>query len=325
MEPIIISFAVLGALGIIFGVGLGIASKKFAVEVDERVSAVRELLPGANCGGCGFPGCDGFAAAVVEGTAEPNGCAPNSAENAAAIAKVIGKAVDLSGGKKVARLICMGDKESCGDKSAYNGPRDCKAAVLVAGGFKKCATACLGLGTCETVCPFDAIKIGEDGLCHIDEEKCTGCGKCVEACPKAALTLMPQSVTTYVACRNCNKGKVVMNECKVGCIACGKCVKACPFEAITMENNIPVINYELCRQCQACADACPKNIIAKAENTKKAAINAEKCVGCTLCKKACPFEAISGEVKEKHVIDPEKCRGCGACVEKCKLKAITME
>lgn len=260
MEIIIISLAVLGILGIVFGIILGVASKKFAVEVDERVSAVRELLPGANCGGCGFPGCDGFAAAVVEGTAEPNGCAPCSAENVAKIAAVMGKTVE-AGDRKVARLLCAGTNEHCKPKADYSGLHDCKAAAMVAGGFKQCRNACLGLGTCAKVCAFGAIKIGEDGLCHVDEAKCTACGKCVDACPVAALTLMPETAAPIVACRNTRVGKVVISECAVGCIGCGKCVKACAFDAIALKDRVAVIDYNKCKNCLACLDVCPRNTI----------------------------------------------------------------
>lgn len=259
MEIVIWSVAVLAGLGIIFGAGLGIASKKLAIKVDERVEAVRELLPGANCGGCGFPGCDGFAAAVVAGEAQPGGCSACSQEKLAEIGEVLGVAVE-AGKKKVARLLCQGSAEHCKDKTEYDGVPDCKAAALVASGFKMCRVACLGLGTCAQVCPFGAIAV-ENGIAVIDEEKCTGCGKCAEECPRSCIALLEQDATTYAACRNQDKGKAVLSVCTSGCISCKLCEKTCPEKAITMQDNLPVIDYEKCTGCGLCAQKCKPGCI----------------------------------------------------------------
>lgn len=260
MEVILYSLAVMGGLGLIFGIGLGVASKKLAVKIDERIEQIRENLPGANCGGCGFPGCDGFAAAVVAGQVEPSGCAVCSKEALAAIGKVMGVEV-VAGEKRVARVLCQGDNEACKNKVEYEGYKDCKAAAIVAGGFKQCAVGCLGLGTCEKSCPFGAIKIGRGGVAEIDEELCTGCGKCAEACPMHGIVVMPQSIKTYIACRNKGKGKAVLSVCSTGCIACSACAKACPNDAIEMKDNLPVIDYSKCDQCGQCAARCkPKSM-----------------------------------------------------------------
>ncbi len=260
MEVIISSVIALGALGIIFGAGLGIASKKLAVKVDERVSAVREALPGANCGGCGFPGCDGFAAAVVEGSAEPNACAVCSKEGLAEIGKVLGIEIDASE-RKVARVLCQGDHGACADKGKYEGLKDCKAAALVCGGFKMCEVGCFGLGTCANVCAFDAIVIGEDGIAVIDEDKCTACGMCAKACPQHGITLMPESAKSYVACRNPKFGKAVTSVCTKGCMGCSLCAKFCPEKAITMDGKLAVIDPVKCTGCGLCAEKCKTNAI----------------------------------------------------------------
>ena len=260
MEIIIWSLTVIGGLGILFGVGLGIASKKLAVEVDERVAEIRELLPGANCGGCGYPGCDGFADALVKGDAQPSGCSACSKDNLERIGEVLGVKVEASA-KKVARVLCQGDCNACKDKAEYDGVQDCKAAALVAGGFKQCKVGCLGLGTCAKVCPFDAIKIGPGGIATIDEEACTGCGNCAEACPMHGIVIMEQEKPVYVACRNHDFGKAVMNVCTAGCIGCKLCEKVCPEEAITMVDNLPVIDYEKCVGCGLCATKCKPGCI----------------------------------------------------------------
>lgn len=321
-EPVILSIAILGGLGALFGVMLGVASKKFAVEKDERVDQVTELLPGANCGGCGYPGCGGFADAVVKGAVEVSGCAVVSKENAQAIGAVMG--VEVGDVKpRVARMMCLGSQGHNFDKFDYDGPKDCRAAAATAKGHKACRFACLGLGTCAKVCKFDAITMGAHGIAYIDEAKCTGCGRCVEQCPQHTIEVMDQDVEVYTACISQDKGKPVTQVCGVGCIGCGKCATKCRFDAIAMENNLPVIDQEKCRNCKVCVEVCPRGCMVTTQPDKRAFIIEEKCVGCTLCKKACPFDAIEGELKEKHrVLD--SCRGCGLCVESCRRDAIVM-
>lgn len=267
MEAIIWSLAVIGGLGIVFGLLLGVASKKLAVKVDERVEQVRELLPGANCGGCGQPGCDGFASALVEGKASVGNCSACSAENAQKIGEILGVSVEI-GEKKVARILCQGDNDACAERFTYEGVKDCRAAVLVAGGNKACRVGCIGFGSCAKVCPFGAITLDEKGIAAIDEEACTGCGKCVEACPQNGIVIMNASQKVYVACRNCQPGREVKDICAKGCIGCGICEKNCPFDAIHVENNLAKIDYDKCKSCGICVKKCPKGCIL---TTKKAA------------------------------------------------------
>ncbi len=221
---------------------------------------MREALPGANCGGCGFPGCDGFASAVVEGSAEATACAVCSKEALAEIGKILGIEIDASV-RKVARVLCQGDNGSCGDKAAYEGMKDCKAAALVSGGFKLCDVGCFGLGTCARVCAFDAIVIGEDGIAKIDEDKCTGCGKCTTECPQHGIVIMSDAQKSYVACRNVGFGKAVSSVCTKGCIGCSLCVKICPEKAIAMEGKLAVIDGKKCTGCGLCAEKCRPNAI----------------------------------------------------------------
>ena len=206
---IVYSIIVIAVLGIIFGIGLSIAAQKLAVPVDDRVEQVRELLPGANCGGCGFPGCDGFADAVVSGNAKP-------------------------GARKVARVICQGGNGVCGNKGEYKGAMDCRSAAIVAGGFRNCSVACLGLGTCASVCKFGAISVGEDGVAKVNEKLCVGCGACVENCPVHSIMLVPEDAEAYVMCHNPGMGKPVMSVCSNGCIGCKLCAKTCPNGAICL-------------------------------------------------------------------------------------------
>jgi electron transport complex protein RnfB len=262
----------LGALGLILGLGLAIAAKVFAVKVDPKVEEVRQLLPGANCGGCGFPGCDGFAKALAAGEATPSACVVVSADNLKAIAGVLG--VDAgAGAKKVARVLCRGDATNVTPKYNYNGIPDCRAAAALAGGPSACRYGCLGQLTCASACPFGAIHRSENGIAEIDENICTGCGNCVAICPKSSIALVPKDQAVYVRCHAPEKGKAVSVNCKAGCIACGLCVKKCPEQAITMVDNIPVIDYDKCTHCGTCAAACPKGVIAGKPVEKAEAVN----------------------------------------------------
>ncbi|BDR86331.1 RnfABCDGE type electron transport complex subunit B [Clostridium tetani] len=264
----------LGGLGIIFGALLGYASKKFAVEVDPRVPQVRDALPGANCGGCGFAGCDAYADAVVNAGASPSGCPVGGAACASKIAEIMGVTVDTSEPKK-AYVKCQGTCNNAKEKYEYYGAMTCVDAANIPGaGSKQCSYGCMGLGSCTQVCLFDAITI-EGGIAVIDEEKCTGCGACVDICPKAVIELTPMSKKVRIACNSHDKGISVKNSCAVGCISCGLCARNCPVEAIEMVDNLPVINYDKCVQCGICVKKCPTKAIANLKKDQKVAPKAK--------------------------------------------------
>lgn len=323
-NSILTSSLVLGGMGLLFGSGLAFASQKFAVEVDPRVEAINGALPGANCGGCGLPGCDAFAKAVVAGEVEVNGCPVGGAECAEKIAEIMGVSAG-SGEKQVAKVLCKGTSDVCDNTANYDGITDCLGEDTVLGGTKACKYGCLGGGTCVDVCPFDAINI-VNGIAEIDKDKCTACGKCIDICPKKIIDLVPYSQLVVVECNNKERGGYVKKNCSPACIACGICERSCPFDAITVENNIAKIDYDKCTNCMVCTEKCPTNAISGQLDLRKIAeIDEEKCIGCTLCKKACPVDAIEGEVKQNHKVDSEKCIGCGACEEKCPKDAIAMK
>lgn len=249
---------VLFAMGVLFALLLGIAAKVFHVEVDERIPQVMECLPGANCGGCGFPGCSGLATAIVENGAPINSCPVGGAACAAKIAEVMGVEA-VSGDKQVAHVHCSGGLNAS-DKAKYEGLADCAAALRVAGGPKACQFGCVGLGSCEKACPFGAIKV-VDGVAKVDSEKCTACKKCVAACPQHLIDIVPDKLQTHVNCASKEKGVGVTKVCTVGCIGCGMCVRTCKFGAISIVNNVAVIDYSKCKNCKMCAKACPRNTI----------------------------------------------------------------
>ncbi|SES65675.1 RnfABCDGE type electron transport complex subunit B [Anaerobranca gottschalkii] len=263
----IIPILVIGGIGVVFGTMLAIASVIFAVEVDPRVDAINEILPGANCGACGYPGCGGFAEAVVGGKAPITGCPVGRQKTADKIAEIMGIEAKSStqDTKMVARVICNGTSEVAKEKFIYDGVKDCVSAMLIDGGSKACKYGCLGLATCVRECPFDAITMGENGIPVIDEEICTSCQKCVIACPKDVIRMVPQGSQVHVLCNSIDKGASTMKVCKVGCIGCRKCAKVCPEQCITVENNLAVIDNFKCTACEKCIGECPTNAIKKVQ------------------------------------------------------------
>ena len=257
---ILYSVLVLGLLGALFGCLLGVAAKVFYVEVDPKQEAVRECLAGANCGGCGYPGCDGYAAAVARGEAPTNKCVAGGPEAAAKIAKIMGVSADAAE-KMVAFVPCSGTEGHVEKRFNYSGPVDCRSAMLFGGKSNKtCTFACIGLGNCVKVCKFDAMHI-VDGVAKVDRSKCVGCGACVEACPKGLPKLIPASQKVITACSNRDKGAKVIKICDFGCIGCMKCQRECPADAISFENNLPVVDNSKCIKCGHCAEICPRHII----------------------------------------------------------------
>ena len=325
MLDILTGVLALGGIGLVFGLLLTLANKIFEIPSDPKRDAVRNALPGANCGGCGFAGCDALADAIASGAAPINACPVGGAAVAAEIAKIMG--VEAADGqvRTVATVVCQGSTDRCKNKFDYHGIQDCVAASLVNDGNRACKYACLGLGTCVKACKFDAIHIDErTGIAKVDPEKCTSCGACVRACPKNVLSLQPETVPVRLMCRAAEEGQLVSDNCKIGCVGCEMCKNACKFGAITMVNHLPVIDYDKCVGCMMCAETCPNGSLwGDFDNRQIAEINRDLCIGCTICKRTCKFEAISGELKQVHEVN-EACTGCGECAKKCPKKAITM-
>lgn len=250
-------------LGLLMGALLALASKLFAVKKDEKAEAIKECLPGANCGGCGYSGCDAYAAAVSSGEAPVNKCSVGGAEAASKIAQIMG--VDAGAQVRMrAQVMCSGTGEYAKKKYIYEGIDDCVAASKIGGGDKMCKNGCIGLGTCVRACPFDAIVV-ENGVAAVDYSKCKGCGICVSACPKGIIKLIPFDAKHWVGCMSVDDGKNTRKVCDVGCISCKLCQKNCPAGAINVDNFVASIDYDKCTGCDICTDKCPRHIIWSGE------------------------------------------------------------
>ena len=262
MKTIIITIIVALIIGFLLGLLLGVFKKLFAVKTDPKVEQIRNALSGANCGGCGYAGCDAFAEAVANGTALPTGCIAGGAGVAGAIAKILGvEAGSLD--KKVTILACQGNCNVALHKGIYQGVQTCKAAQLTVNGTKVCPSGCIGLGDCVNVCPFDALSISKEGLPVVDYSKCTGCGKCVKECPKHLFSIESAALKGSKAlCSNRTTEKAQIRKyCTSGCFKCGLCTKKCPEQCIVLDNGIPKVDYSKCTSCGECVKACPDHVL----------------------------------------------------------------
>lgn len=314
---------IVGGVGLLFGVGLGIASKKLYVYVDPRIEKIAEVLPNANCGACGYPGCSAFAKAVAQGLADPAGCVPGGSKVAHEVADILG-VIAGQAEPMMAVVHCKGGTAEAKERSLYRGIRDCRAAVLAGNGSKVCVDGCLGLGSCVEACPFGALIINQNNVAQVLPEKCTGCGKCVSACPRSIISMVPKLHKIFLACSNHDKGGSVKKYCSVGCTACTLCVKATPSGAISMDNNIPVLDYTQDENYIVAANKCPSKCFVDLVNARPKANIDSKCDGCGKCVPSCPVKAIVGTDGSRHEIDRDKCIGCGLCLDVCPVHAIAM-
>lgn len=283
MNFILIAVIVLGAIALVSAVVLYITSKRFAVYEDPRLETVTEALPGANCGGCGFPGCGGMADALVKGadagSIEGLFCPVGGQEVMENVADLLGMTVEKTD-PMVAVVRCNGTCENRPRIAEYNGLRTCAAIHATGAGETACGFGCLGCGDCVSACQFEAIHMNpQTGLPEVDDEKCTACGACVKACPRSIIELRKKGLKNrriYVQCVNKDKGPAAMKACKVSCIACGKCFKACKFDAITIENNLSYIDYNKCKMCRKCVNECPTHAITALNFPVKKTVKVEE-------------------------------------------------
>lgn len=255
-----VAAAVVGGVSLAIGLTLGFAGRLFAVKTDERVGAVRAALPGTNCGGCGYAGCDALAAAIVSGEAPPNACPVGGTAVAKEVAAIMGVETTAVQ-RQVAYVQCAGTCDKVLRVSEYYGTQDCRQAAVAPGyAGKGCSFACFGLGTCVTVCPNDAISLC-DGVARVNEEKCISCGQCAAICPQHIITMIPDNSAVEVRCSSTATGKAVRAVCTAGCIGCGICQKVCPVAAAKVEHHLAHIDHALCIGCGACVKKCPVQVI----------------------------------------------------------------
>lgn len=257
-EVVVISLLILGGVGLLCGIMLAVASRVFAVKTDPQIEALSNVLPGGNCGACGFPSCHAYAQNMVGDGAEPNRCVLG-ADKADDIGKILGKEVATTE-SRVAAIKC------CGGNSAvksfdYDGIPSCRAASLYSGGDRLCTHSCLGFGDCVEACPFGALSEAGRDAPRVDRDKCTGCGNCTRACPKGVIVLLPRKARTLIACNSAEKGKVVRQICETGCISCNRCIKVCPEGALSKEGNRVCVDYNKCTNCGLCIEECPRKTI----------------------------------------------------------------
>ena len=256
----IVPILVVGGIAAVLAFSLSCLGGKMGVDRGARGVEIVRNLAGANCGGCGYAGCDAFAEALFKGEATLSKCNPTSATNKQNIAKILGMSEERSK-ETVAVVHCIGGNR-CRSKSDYQGYGDCQSAELLAGGNKACPVGCMGLGSCVASCKYDAISVNKDtAVAEVDYTHCTSCGACVATCPKKIIGRIPKEATVYIGCSNTGFGKEVSSVCQVGCIGCGKCEKNCPTGAIVLSNHLAAINYDKCISCGKCIEVCPRHCI----------------------------------------------------------------
>ena len=259
MNIILITTLVIMAIGLVVGAGLVFTGKKFAVAVDEREVAVREKLPGNNCGACGFAGCDALAGAIARGEAPVNACPVGGAPVAQAIGDIMGASAEALE-RKVAFVACKGSCDVTKNQGNYIGIQDCRTAVLSGMNITDCTWGCLGFGSCAQVCPEQVIS-NRNGVAVVNRSRCVSCGLCAKECPRGLISLVPESRVVRVQCSNRDKGPVVRKMCSAGCIGCGLCVKQCEAQAIEFDGTLARINPDRCVLCGKCAEKCPAKVI----------------------------------------------------------------
>lgn len=278
MNLVVLSIVILGGLGVVSAIVLYVTSKRFYVKENPKIAEIEDLLPGANCGGCGCNGCHDFAVKCANSDSLDGLRCPSCDDTVMVkIAGIAGAIKPSSAMPKIAVLHCNGSCENRPVKSYYDGVRSCRIQHSLFLGARGCAYGCLGCGDCVRACKFDAIKIDtKQGIAVIDEEKCVGCGACVAMCPRNLIELRnkgPRGMRVYIACANKDKGALAMKECGVSCIGCSKCFKECQHDAIVIEDNLARIDYEKCKLCKKCVAVCPRNSIHAVNFPQKQVIN----------------------------------------------------
>ena len=281
------AISVLAVMGIIFGLVLTIAAKKFEIKTDPNLDAIKNLLPGANCGACGFPGCSSLAEAIFTKDIPASKCLVAKNDAITAINDILGKKADIIIAK-FPYLKCQHAPAKAEKTYKYNGLSDCSLVLTLFKGNRICKYSCFGMGSCVKACPFQAISIAENGFPQIDVNLCTGCGICVEACPQSILELSSENQTSHIKCNNLDRGKQALDVCETSCVSCGICIKKCPEEAISMKTyknsgTLPKIDETKCTQCNICIQVCPRKCITYNAPIQRNTFKSSQKAGCSAC------------------------------------------
>ena len=260
MQGILMTTGILALLGILAGILLTAVSEVLTVPENETKQAARDALPGANCGACGYTGCDGYAEALSEGLQAINLCTPGGDATARALSELLDIPFE-SVEQKIATVRCRGHLHTTEYIMDYIGPKTCYACTRFYNGRRRCSYACLAFGDCERACPYDAIHVTEEKVAYVDPEKCTGCGMCAEACPAGLIKIHSADARVFVTCSSHDKGGFTRKLCENGCIGCGKCLRVCPHDAIVLNENLAYVDEEKCQNCGACIGVCPTHAI----------------------------------------------------------------
>lgn len=275
MMPIVNAVLIMAFLGIVLSLVLGFAAKGFYVYVDPRIESIADMLPGANCGGCGFASCSSYAEAIINKGVSPTRCVAGGEDVTQNVCTLLGVSSE-AGARNVAQIFCRGSGDQAVLLFEYAGADDCVAAHIGTGGDKACKYGCLGLATCVRACPFGALSMGSDGLPHVDIDICTGCGNCVAVCPRGIPRLVPTSQKVANLCTSQDAGKTVKQVCQAGCIACGVCTKQCPEKAIGMQGRLAVVDPDKCTGQYVCVEKCPTGSMQKLFTTEEEGKAAEE-------------------------------------------------
>lgn len=322
MVPVILLF---GGLGFVFSIILAVIYGEVVHEdtFSMKYKRVLENMPGVDCGECGFSKCESYAKALVDGKSVIGLCPIGGKELIGKISEILNiEPVEVE--SRVAIIRCRGDTTHTHERFNYVGIKNCFASSLIAKGPKSCTYGCLGFGDCVSVCKFGAINIGENALPIIDDKRCNGCGRCVKACPRRLLELVPKVQKIYVACVSPEVNELPNSNCRVRCTACGLCTTHCPYNAIKIEKHRARIVFEECQNCAICVYKCPTGTFVDKLKSRPKAMIGMSCTGCEKCKDVCPMDAIIGKAREQHKVGFDKCIGCGLCYKMCEDNAITM-
>ena len=319
--PVLIVIAATAVAGIALGIIAGFMQRTFF----SRFDRICRVLPGLDCGACGYATCNDYAEAIASGKCGLSRCAPGGPRTAHDAADIMHTEVN-PGEKRIAAVHCKGGIKYSEQRARYEGIDDCRAALLIGNGTKACVEGCLGLGTCVRTCPFGALSITSSGIAAVDRTRCTGCGVCLDTCPRNLLSLIPEVHKIFLACSNHDEGADVVSYCAVSCTACGQCVAITPSGAITMQGNLPHLDYLTPGEnFIAAAYRCPSKCFVDDVKARPRANIGTTCNGCGKCLEICPISgAISGAPGGRHVVKKELCIGCGRCLAVCDRHAISL-